>query len=72
MFDRITGDVVMAGEQSVTPEFLTRGDYNAREYLIRFWDGDRTIEIDLTSLAKVVYDADKGRERGIDPGNEES
>lgn len=61
----------MTGEQGITFEFLGRGEYDAREYIMRFWDGDKTIEIDLTSLAKVTYDADKGRERGIEPGNEE-
>jgi len=60
----------MAGEQSTTFEFLVRGEYDAREYIMRFWDGDQTVEVNLTPFAKVTYDADKGKERGIEPNGD--
>jgi len=60
----------MNSEQGITFEFLGRGEYDARQYIMRFWDGDKTIEIDLTSLAKVAHDPDLGRERGIDQEEE--
>lgn len=48
---------------------IRRDNNGASRYVICFWDADKWIEIDLTSLAKVVYRGDEGSERGTDPSS---
>lgn len=62
----------MTDQPNLGVNFIFEGPDAARKYSFRFLDGDKLIEIDLTSLAKEVYSADKGTERGVDSSSEVS